>query len=55
MIGPVWVRCSFLVYELRLRVLSHVVINMANGLFPLVHKLREGDVIWTNLLKYVYH
>lgn len=42
-------------YELRLRVLGHVIINMANGLFPLVNGLREGDVIWTNLLKYVYH
>lgn len=42
-------------YELRLRVLGHVVINMANGLFPLVHGLREGDVIRTNLLKYVCH
>ena len=42
-------------YELRLKVLGHVVINRANGLLPLVNGLREGDVIWTNLLKYVYH
>ena len=42
MIGPVWVRCSFLVYELRLRVLGHVVINMANGLFHWCIDLEKG-------------
>ena len=44
--------------QLRLRLLGHVIINMANGLFPLVNGesiLREGNVVWTDLLKYVYH